>query len=159
TYDYLVTNTGNVTLAGPVTVSDDRVASVTCPAGSLAPGASIHCSGSYAITQADLDGGSVTNRATASANGTDSNQAQANVTAVQRPALSVAKQPTPSSPTPVWQTITYDYLVTNTGNVTLAGPVTVTDDKTAVTCPSGSLAPGASIHCSGSYAITQADLD
>ena len=34
-YSYLVTNEGNVSLAGPVTVSDDKIVSpnlVTCPA-------------------------------------------------------------------------------------------------------------------------------
>src|SRR5205085_427753 len=87
-YSYLVKNTGNVTLAGPVTVSDDKT-SVTCPAGGLAPNASMTCSAAYSITQANLDQGSVTNHATAHANGTDSNQDQATVTAVQHPALSL----------------------------------------------------------------------
>jgi len=31
-YDYVVTNTGNVTLTTALTVSDDRIASVVCPA-------------------------------------------------------------------------------------------------------------------------------
>ena len=31
--------------------------------------------------------------------------------------------------------ITYTYMVTNTGNVTVLGPFTVTDDKVTVTCP------------------------
>ena len=64
-YSYVVKNTGNVTLAGPVTVTDDK-ATVTCPAGSLAPLASMTCTASYTITQADLDGGSVKNTAQAS---------------------------------------------------------------------------------------------
>ena len=75
-YSYLVTNTGNVTLAGPVTVTDDK-ATVTCPAvpgGGLVPGGSITCSASYTITQPDLDGGSVKNTAQAHSNSTDSNQ-------------------------------------------------------------------------------------
>ena len=60
----------------------------------------------------------------------------------------------------VGQTISYSYVVKNTGNVSLAGPFTVSDDKTTVSCPNtASLAPGASITCSASYTITQADLD
>jgi hypothetical protein len=55
--------------------------------------------------------------------------------------------------------INYSYLVKNTGNVSLAGPVTVTDDKTTVTCPAGSLAINATKTCSATYTITQADLD
>ena len=31
--------------------------------------------------------------------------------------------------------ISYSYLVTNSGNVSLAGPVTVADNKATVTCP------------------------
>ena len=72
-YSYEVTNTGNVTLAGPVTVTDDK-ATVTCPSGDLAPGASVTCTASYTITQADLDTGSVTNTATATVDNTDSNR-------------------------------------------------------------------------------------
>ena len=61
----MVTNTGNVTLAGPFTVTDDK-ATVTCPATAASRrGASITCTASYTITQADLDAGSVTNTATA----------------------------------------------------------------------------------------------
>ena len=37
-YSYIVNNVGNVTFVGPVTVSDDK-ATVSCPAGGLAPGA------------------------------------------------------------------------------------------------------------------------
>jgi uncharacterized repeat protein (TIGR01451 family) len=66
-YTYVLSNTGNVPLSGPFTVIDNRV-TVTCPQpGSLAVNASITCSASYAIQQADLSAGSVTNTATGSA--------------------------------------------------------------------------------------------
>src|SRR4051794_9037574 len=69
-YSYLVTNTGNVRIAGPVTVSDDR-ATVSClnlsTVGNfdsfLDPGESVTCTASYTITQADLNAGSVKNTA------------------------------------------------------------------------------------------------
>ncbi|QQS48169.1 MAG: DUF11 domain-containing protein [Acidobacteriota bacterium] len=157
-YSYKVTNTGNVTLAGPVTVVDNK-ATVTCPAGSLAPGGMITCTASYAITQADIDAGSVTNTAKASANGVDSNEDSETVTATQTRTISLDKTATPATYDSVGDTISYSYKVTNTGNVTLAGPVTVVDNKATVTCPAGSLAPGAMITCTASYAITQADLD
>src|SRR5262249_34341579 len=68
-YSYKVTNSGNVTLPGPFTVNDDRVA-VTCPpTASLAPGAFITCTASHSVTQGDLDAGSITNTASAT-NGT-----------------------------------------------------------------------------------------
>src|SRR5205807_6780757 len=67
-YSYLVTNSGNVDLAGPFTVADDKSTDATCPAAvtSLAPGASVTCAATYAVTQADIDAGHVTNVATAS---------------------------------------------------------------------------------------------
>ena len=64
-YSYQVTNTGTTTESN-ITVSDNKVATVTCPPGSLAPGASETCTGSYTVTQADVDAGAVTNSATAS---------------------------------------------------------------------------------------------
>ena len=159
-YSYGVKNSGNVTLAGPFTVTDDKV-TVTCPAtASLAPNASLTCTASYSITQADLDAGSITNKATASNGTITSPQAQATVTAQTGPALTLTKTATPTTYTKVGDVIGYSYGVKNSGNVTLAGPFTVTDNKVTVTCPAtASLAPNASLTCTASYSITQADLD
>src|SRR5674476_1346001 len=159
-YSYLVTNSGNVTLAGPFTVSDDK-ATVSCPTtASLAPGASITCTASFTITQAELDAGSLTNVASAT-NGTVTSPTDTEtVTAVASPALTIVKTATPTTYSAVGATISYSYLVTNSGNVTLAGPFTVSDDKATVSCPTtASLAPGASITCTASFTITQAELD
>ena len=58
--------------------------------------------------------------------------------------------------------ISYSYLVTNNGNVTLGGPFTVTDDK-ATGEPARRRRPAwrraRAITCTASYTITQADLD
>ncbi len=66
TYTYTLTNNGNVTLTGPFAVTDDKIASVDCSAaaGQLAPGQHTACTASYAITQADIDAGTVVNHAT-----------------------------------------------------------------------------------------------
>ena len=101
-YSYLVSNTGNVRLAGPVTVADDK-ATVSCPAlstvgnhdGFLDPGEAVTCTASYAITQADLNNGSVTNTAKASAGEIHSNEDKATVTVTPPP------PPPPSPVTPV----------------------------------------------------------
>ena len=66
-YSYLVTNSGATTLTG-ISVSDNKV-SVSCPSTTLAKGASETCTATYTVTQADVDSGSVTNSATASADG------------------------------------------------------------------------------------------
>ena len=95
-YQYVVSNTGDVTLTAPITVSDDRIAAVSCPAlpaGGLAPGASIPCTGSYTITQGDIDAGSVTNVASASDGTTTSADATATATGptAAAPALTLVK--------------------------------------------------------------------
>ena len=59
-YNYLVTNTGTTTMTG-IGVTDNLVASVSCPSPTLAPGAHETCTGSYTVTQADVDAGAVTN--------------------------------------------------------------------------------------------------
>jgi len=88
TYTYTITNTGNVSLASAqFTVSDDHIGSPLGTAfncGSpvaLAPNGTVSCSRSYTISQADLNAGSVTNKATASGAGLTSNQASATATA------------------------------------------------------------------------------
>src|SRR4051812_9228002 len=170
TYDLTVTNTGNVRLAGPVTVADDQASDESCPAldtvgngdGFLDPGESVTCTASYTITQADLDTGSVTNEATATADGTTSNTDTQTATATQTPALAVAKSVDPDSYAAVGEVLTYTYVVTNTGNQTLTG-ITLADDAETVDCTStvlpATLAPGASFTCTATHTITQADLD
>ena len=80
-YQYVVTNSGNVVLAGPVTVADDQATDESCPAvttvgnldANLDPGEAVTCTGSHTVVQADLDAGSVTANATACADGVSSN--------------------------------------------------------------------------------------
>jgi uncharacterized repeat protein (TIGR01451 family) len=173
-YSYLVTNSGNVRLAGPVTVADNK-ATVSCPAVTtvgnndsfLDPGEAVTCTASYTITQADLNNGSVTNTARASAGEVLSPEDEATVEAVQTKTLLLDKTASPLSADSVGDVITYSYLVTNTGNVRLAGPVTVADDKATVSCPAvdtvgnndSFLDPGEAITCTATHTITQADLN
>ncbi|OOG79265.1 hypothetical protein, partial [Algoriphagus sp. A40] len=70
---YVITNSGNVTLAGPCSVTDDKIAGIAAVNGPLVPGGSVTATGSYTITQTDLNNGSVTNVASASGNGVTSN--------------------------------------------------------------------------------------
>jgi len=164
-YSYGLTNNGSQPMLAPFTITDDKTADEACPATStsLAQGESITCTASYIITQADLDAGSVTNVATGHAFiGTapiDSNQDSESVTGVQTKVLTLEKSADPLTYDSVLDVIGYSYLVKNTGNVTLSGPVTVTDDKAVVTCPAGGLAPGAEMTCTAIYTITQGDID
>ncbi|WP_431074301.1 DUF7507 domain-containing protein [Microbacterium phyllosphaerae] len=181
TYSFLVTNTGNVTL-NDVTVTETdfsgtgELSAITCPAGAgaLAPGADVTCTATYVVTQADVDAGEISN--TASVTGTPPNPltpppvTPSNEVVVEvppAPALEIDKTANPTTITAAGQTITYSFLVTNTGNVTLTDvAVTETDfsgtgELSAIACPAGaaSLAPGASVTCTATYVVTQADVD
>ncbi|MEE6387721.1 GEVED domain-containing protein [Microbacterium paraoxydans] len=179
TYSFLVTNTGNVTIAD-VTVEETGFTGtgtapvVTCPAGaaSLAPGDQVTCTAPYVVTQADLDGGGVTNTATVTGTPPSGEPPVSPPSTVlvpgdPAPALTVAKTADRTEITAAGQTITYSFLLTNTGNVTLTDvgvdEVSFTGTGTApvVTCPAGaeSLAPGAEVTCTAPYVVTQADVD
>jgi len=180
TYSFAVTNTGNVTMSN-VMVADTgftgsgMLSPVSCPAGaaSLAPGASVTCTATYTITQADVDAGKISNDATAQGTApgamtpTTSPKSHVDIPAAQKPALSVVKSATPASTGKAGDKVTYSFLVTNTGNVTMTdvkvdeGAFTGTGTAPVVSCPAGvaSLAPGASVTCTASYVLTQADVD
>jgi uncharacterized repeat protein (TIGR01451 family) len=165
----VVTNTGDVTLTG-VTVSDPLpgLSAITCPASStLAPAASLTCTATYTTTQADADAGSVINTATASgtppAGPAVSTSDSAAVSIAAAPAVSLQKTVSPTAVSRVGEVLTFSFLVTNTGNITLED-VVVSDGMaglSAVSCPgfSGVLAPGQSTTCTATYSVTQADLN
>jgi len=76
------------------------------------------------------------------------------------PALTLVKSATESSYDAAGQIINYDYLLTNTGNVTLSA-VDVVDlhaGLSGLSCPDSTLAPGASETCSATYSVTPADV-
>jgi hypothetical protein len=110
TYSYRVTNSGNVRLAGPVRVADDRV-DVDCPAVTsvgdgdayLDPLEEIVCSASHTVRQADLNRGSITNTATATADGTTSAPDTVTVEAVQAPVDAVVAPALPCE----WTSLTF----------------------------------------------------
>jgi hypothetical protein len=162
-------------LIGPVTIADDKATNETCPNLStignhdnyLDVGESITCTASYTITQADLNAGSVTNIASASAGGITSPTDTETVTAILGSALTIVKTANPKTYSAVGNIISYSFLVTNTGNTSLIGPVVVADDKaTNEICPNvttvgnldGYLDPGESITCTASYTIARSDM-
>jgi len=158
-YTYVIQNTGNVTLTGPFTITDNK-ATVSCPAGNLAPNATKTCTASYTITQADLNAGVVTNLATASGGGATSNQATATVTAVQTRLLTLTKLAIEASFSAAGVTLHYTLVATNNGNVTLTG-VSITDLKLgALTCSQpATLAPLGTLTCTDTYLTTLVDMN
>jgi len=170
-YSYQLTNNTNITLYPPYTIADDKSTDESCPATptSLAPGASVTCSATYTILEADVTAGSVTNVASgtaqdAAANGqpVNSNQDTETVTLALAGTLTLVKSATPQTYSSVGQVISYSYLLTNNTNSTLYPPYTIADDvSTDENCPNipASLAVGASVTCTASHTITQPDLD
>ncbi|WP_441785324.1 DUF7507 domain-containing protein [Leifsonia sp. 2MCAF36] len=173
-YRVTVTNAGNVTLTA-VQVTDvgftgsGTLPPITCPATVLAPAASMVCTTDYLVTQADVDAGSVSNSATATADPPSGAPVAGTSTPLVLPAppipsLSLTKTASPTQVGALGDTIDYTYGVTNTGNATLTGVAitethfTGTGTLAAPTCPTGPLAPGAQVTCTATYHVTAADL-
>ncbi|WMT92759.1 DUF6923 family protein [Pelagibacterium sp. H642] len=178
TYSFLVRNTGAVTLTN-VTVDDPLLsgAGVSLDQGpqTLAPGASFTFTATYQPTQADIDAGTVENTATATGTPPDPSDPPIEsppdtvvVPPNEEASLSIEKTGTLNDANgneliDAGETITYAFLVTNTGAVTLTD-VTVDDpllQNAGIDLDQGPqmLAPGASFTFTATYQPTQADID
>ena len=183
TYSFTVTNIGNVTVTG-ISITD-ALPGIVLTGGpiDLAPRASDSTtfSGSYTVTQSDIDAGSVSNTATATGkdpknndvsdvsddgDDTDGNtEDDPTITNISSEgSISLLKEATfndvnGNSFAEVGETITYNFTVTNTGNVTLTD-ITIDDPLVTVSGSIPSLAPGNSDSSTFSvvYTITQADI-
>lgn len=77
------------------------------------------------------------------------------------PSIDVVKTALPTSVSAAGQSVTYSFLVTNTGNVTLTS-VAVSDPLpglSAVTCSLSTLTPAAFTTCTATYTVRQSDVD
>jgi uncharacterized repeat protein (TIGR01451 family) len=176
-YTFHVTNTGNVTLrtvdiAEGTFSGTGALSAISCPPDALAPGASVDCTASYPVTQADLTAGSVVNVAAATAidpSGATitSPESTATVTVDQVAGLAIVKSANPSAAAAynAGQLITYTYVVSNTGNIPVAGIVvnertfTGTGALSAISCPATQLDPASQFSCTATYTLTQEDVD
>ena len=167
-YSFLIKNTGTQSAPGPASMTDDKTTPV-CPDfslvgnqdGNLDPDEEVTCTGTYTITAADLEAGSVTNTATATLEGYTSNQATFTVELATTSALTLTKAANPTTYSQAGQIITYTYVIINSGNVILDGPFSVADDKTSPNCTQpddGFLSPNEEMSCTATYSITQTDL-
>ena len=160
-FSYVVTNTGNTVLTN-VTVTDDIIGAITCPATRLNPGATMTCYAiGVAVTGAYLNTGTATGTPTdpdgstipGLANPTDTDVAHYNGA---DPAIDIEKfvqtnhDADTSGSGPLVDaagTVSFTYVVTNTGNTVLTD-VKVTDNVIgAITCPETQLAPAESMTC------------
>lgn len=157
-YEYLVTNSGSATLAGPVTIDDDLATDEACPDPTsvgdndafLDPGESVTCTASYSVTADDVTAGSVTNNATANADGAQSNSDSQTVpytgpTLTPSETPTASETPTPSSTPTSSPSATVTETPTNTSTATptdTASP-TATDTATATPTDTASATPSA----------------
>lgn len=175
-YSITVTNDGTVDLHG-VTVTDTP----TAPAGPtttpvctgngtlVVGGAAITCTATYTVTQADIDNAIITQTFTARGlsptNQPVTASAKADTVSHQFGGISFVKSANVSSVSQVGDKIVYSFTVTNTGNIQMTG-ITINDVQSRagatldgpITCATTSLAPNASVTCTGTYTVTQADL-
>lgn len=181
TYSFAFTNTGAVPLTD-IRIDETEFTGTgnapvaVCPAGPVAPAATVTCTATYTATQADVDAGSISNTATGTGTPPEgfpvppvSPPSEITVPAPPAPAITVVKTADEAAQADlvVGQNITYSFLVTNTGNVTLRD-VTVNEgnfsgagELSDVTCPAEAarLAPAAVITCTATYTVVQADVD
>ncbi|MFB9212416.1 beta strand repeat-containing protein, partial [Echinicola jeungdonensis] len=176
TYNYVVTNTGNITVNNidvtDVHPGEGNLGSIT-PSGSttIAPGETVTFTATYTVLQEDIDNGvSITNIATATGTGTDGSnlsvQDDETITPESElPNISLIKEGTyidsnGDGVANVGDEITYSFTIENSGNVTLHG-IRVTDPQVTVSGSAITLAPGATDNSTFTavYALTQADID
>ncbi len=159
TYSYTVKNSGTVTING-LSMNDDKLGDIALDANTLAPGATANGTATHLVVEGDLPGPLIN---TVTVTGTDSqnNPATATATATVQLTYTAALQvtKTPSATTAaIGETVTYQYTIVNTGNVTV-NDLTLTDDKLGeITLNAAPLAPGATATGTATHIIVEADL-
>jgi ELWxxDGT repeat protein len=167
-YTYLVTNKGTTALTGPVTVNDDKT-QVTCPPlntinnlnDTLDPNEVITCNSTHSITQPELNAGSITSTATASAGGVTSNTVTTTVQMTPLKVLELTSNVNPSTYNQAGQALNFTFVIRNAGTTSL-GPdqFTISDSHLGTfNCGAAniSLEVNASVSCSNTYNTTEAD--
>lgn len=204
TYSYTVNNTGNVPIdnvtitdpgpsfngnAGTGTLSAFTPASATIPVSGSQVFTAV-----YTLSQTDVDNSAgITNGVQNTANSTgtsaggvvaNSNSSTDQTTIAGGSSITVTKSASPDTNVPEGVTVTYTYVVTNTGNQTISnidlvdvhnasGPAPVPTNETLTTDIGNigdsndagvngtwdSLAPGDQVTFTATYAVTQSDID
>ena len=163
-YKIKVTNNGNVTIKD-IEVTDDLTNS-KWTLKSLAPGSEVSYPATYKVTEADILAGKVVNTATVTGKDPDGNDVKTKddetvTTEAKSGKLVITKNTTSKAAEndkyALGETITYEIIAENTGNLTLTDVVVtdgLTDDEWTIT----SLAPGASKTFTAEYTVTENDI-
>jgi uncharacterized repeat protein (TIGR01451 family) len=159
-----ITTVGGTGTADPAAVIIGTATAVTedVPAGWLLDGAACTLQGGSSTGSYDASTGSISDVEVES--GSVTTCTFSNTKAA--PELSLDKSADVSTYDAVGDVISYTYVLTNTGNVTLDAPYTVDDDVIdgsggSVDCPAtpATLAHGDSVTCTATYTVTQDDID
>lgn len=168
TYTYVIRNSGSTTL-GPAqfTITDTLISATPFNCGNanttLASNATVTCTATHAVTDADMNAVSITNVATASGGGVGPSQSASSTVIKGTKSLTLTTSPSPATYEQAGQQITFTYVIKNNGGATL-GPAqfTISDSLISATpfnCGNaGTLAPNATMTCTATYSITQADM-
>lgn len=154
-WTYEVTNTGDLALE-QIVVTDDQLGDIECPLDALAPGQSMTCTADGVAVE-----GQYANIGTVTALTEDGEEAgdedpshYLGVAFEAAPEIDIEKATNganaDNSPGPVvavGDPIAWTYVVTNTGNVDLAGIAVSDDVEGAIACPASTLAVGESMIC------------
>ncbi|MBF4625759.1 LPXTG cell wall anchor domain-containing protein [Clavibacter sp. VKM Ac-2872] len=175
TYSFVITNTGNTTLMN-VTVNETEfsgsgeLSEISYPTRTLAPGEQTTATATYTLTQADIDAGKVTNTATSTGTPPGNTPPPTSPPSTVEfpgdpaPSLTTVKTADREQVTAAGQVITYSFLITNTGNVTLTnvtvdeGEFSGTGTLSEISYPTRTLAPGEKTIATATYTVTAADL-
>jgi len=168
TWAYDVYNSGNVPLTNVVVTDDDPSVSVICPGTTLEVGQSMRCMASGSVEEgpyanlgtatAEYDGTTVTDDDPSHYLGVTNGEVHslsqlAALSARSAPGVDIEKhtngQDADEAPGPIvppGEEVTWEYIVTNIGNVVLFN-LTVTDDQLGAVCTEDSLGVGKSFTC------------
>ncbi len=153
TWTYVVENVGDVVLTG-IEVLDNQGVSVSCPASSLAPSASMTCTAGGTAVE-----GSYANIGTAigfarEVEVNDSDPSHYTGVVPAQPAIDIEKatngHDADAAPGPTiieGDPVTWTYVVTNTGNVPLQNVTVLDNQGVAVSCPASALTPTQAMTC------------
>ncbi len=163
-YNFTITNDGNMPLKPPYTINDSLLGTNwSCPSpppDPLGVGATLTCTGQYALKNSDIKASYVTNTASATAmNGTTPITSAAVTVRTAVPLLllnTVSANPTTYST--VGQVITFTYNFSNRGAKALTGITVHSNYSGTISCPA-SVGSGGSGTCTMQHTVTQQDLD
>jgi len=164
TYTVTMTNTGTQSQTG-VVVSDPMLMPPSETCATVAPNATCVLTGAYTVTQADVTAGQIVNTASVVSDDITTPVSDGETTPINAPEMTISK-PAPvngdgdaSGDVTLDDVLTYTITVTNTGTATLSGVVVSDPMLTPASETCATVAPNATCVLTGTYTVTQADVD